>query len=102
LYQLHPPLTLVAVKHFLLTGCLLLGFMLGATVLPPFPDLAATARPRRLPAPRVPLAEPVYVCQGTHTRLYHCSRTCEQLTRCGHPVQLLEAAQAQRWGQWAC
>jgi hypothetical protein len=89
------------VKHFLLSCCLLLGFVLGVTILPPFPDLAATARPRRLARP-APLTDTVYVCQGAHARLYHCSPTCAQLTRCGHPVQLLEAAQAKRWGQWAC
>jgi hypothetical protein len=89
------------VKHFLLAGCLLLGFVLGATVLPPFPDLAATARPQLLTR-QAPLVDTVYVCLGVHARLYHYSRTCERLTRCGHPVQLLEAAEAKHRHKWAC
>lgn len=101
LYQLHALLTLVAVKHFLFPCCLLLGFVLGATILPPFPDLGAPARPRLL-ARAAPLSDTVYVCLGAHARLYHASRACAQLTHGGHPVQALEAAQARRWGQWAC
>lgn len=93
----------MGVKHFLFPCCLLLGFVLGATVLPPFPDLVAPAQPRLLarPAP-LPEAEVVYVCLGAHAGRYHCSRTCEQLTHCGHPVQVLAAAQAKHRGQWAC
>jgi hypothetical protein len=91
----------VGVKHFLLACCLLLGFVLGATVLPPFPELAATARPRLL-ARLAPLADTVYVCLGAHAWLYHSSRTCERLTRCGHPVQPLEAAEAKHRHKWAC
>lgn len=88
-------------KHFLLCCCLLLGFVLGVTVLPPFPDLAATTRPRLL-ARAAPLADTVYVCPGDRARLYHVSRTCQLLTRCGHPVQLLEAAEAKHRHKWAC
>ena len=94
LSNLAPPLTLVAVKHFLPTLTLLA--LAGASLAaPPRPAASVAAAPAR------PTAT-LYVCMSKTSYAYHSSEGCSGLNRCAHPLKAMPTAEAQKLGKRAC